>query len=90
MSVDTMALLESRLNCIPALDEQNFLLDEAVGWGEEWLGVSHYGELRSTCGEPGPPGSHGRVGSGEGAGGEVGFMGSGSAQMSDGFCVVWL
>ena len=40
MSVDTMALLESRLNCIPALDEQNFLLDEAVGWGEEWVSVT--------------------------------------------------
>lgn len=60
--MDTMALLESRLNCIPALDEQNFLLDEAVGWGEEWLDVSHHGELRSTCGEPGPPGSRGRGG----------------------------
>lgn len=34
MSVDapdhTLALLESRLSCIPALDQQSFLLDEPV------------------------------------------------------------
>lgn len=30
------------------------------------------------------------VGSGEGTGGEVGFAGSGSAQISNGFCVMWI
>ena len=30
------------------------------------------------------------VGSGEGTGGEVGFVGSGRAQISDGFCVMWI
>ena len=59
-----MALLESRLNCIPALDEQSFLPEEAVGWYEVWPGDSHHGQLRSTCGEPGLPESHGRGGLG--------------------------
>lgn len=57
-----MALLESRLNCISALDEQSFLPEEAVGWYEEWPGDSHHGPPRSTRREPGLPGSRGRGG----------------------------